>query len=193
MQFFHLFLAVAWLSLVGTAVHAEVVKCKTADGKVVYSDQPCISGQSTSTVPGVPNKTASGTATPAGAGKPISVPATAVGEARNRAMHARIEAGMSPECRSIGVKLGVSLTSNSDAELENTKRLFTQFDQRCMAQWEKVWKTERDSGSKQPLDATTCRGLRQTRDDARAQLSKMTDQEKADFAKLQNEVSVACP
>jgi hypothetical protein len=31
------------------------------------------------------------------------------------------------------------------------------------------------------------------RDDARAQLSKMTNKEKMEYAKLQNEVSVACP
>lgn len=193
MPIFHLFFAAIWLSLVGTAVHAEVFKCKAPDGKVDYSDQPCASGQSASTVPGVPNRTSSSTVASAAPGKPISIPTSAVGEARNRAMHARIEAGMSPECRSIGAKLGLSLTNNSDAELETTKRLLTEFDQRCMSQWAQAWKSERNVGSKQPLDAATCRELRKVRDDARSQLAKMTDIEKMDYAKLQNEVSIACP
>lgn len=182
----------AWLLLAGPMAHAEVTKCKAPDGRVVYSDQPCSSGQTGSSVPGVANKAGSGVAPSPSAGKAWSIPASAVGEARDKALHARVTASISPECRSLGTKLGDSLARDSESGLETTKRLLTEFEQRCSAQLEQAWKAERGKGG-QPLDAASCRALRQIRDDAKAQLAKMTNKEKMEYAKLQNEVSVACP
>jgi hypothetical protein len=183
---------VAGLLLAGAAAHAEVTKCKAADGRVVYSDQPCSGGQTGSPVPGVANKAGSGGAGMPSAGKVLNISASAVGEARDKALHARVAASISPECRSLGARLGDSLAQDSESDLETTKRLLTEFEQRCSAQLEQAWKAERGKGN-QPLDAASCRTLRQVRDDARAQLSKMTNKEKMEYAKLQNEVSVACP
>lgn len=190
-QLLHAGLLVAGLLLAGAATHAEVTKCKAPDGRVVYSDQPCSSGQTGGSVPGVANKGGSATASAPSTGKSPDVPAFAVAEAQDRARNARINASISPECRSLGAKLGDALANDSDSELKTAKRLLTEFEQRCSAQMEQAWKAERGKGN-QPLDAASCRVLRQVRDDAKAQLAKMTDKEKMDYVKLQNEVSVAC-
>ena len=185
-------LMVVWLLLAGPVVHAEVTKCKAPDGRVVYSDQPCSIGQTGASVPGVASKGASATASAPSTGKSPDVPAFAVAEAQDQARNARISAGISPECRSLGAKLGDALANDSDSELKTAKRLLTEFELRCSAQMEQAWKAERGKGN-EPLDAASCRALRQVRDDAKAQLAKMTNKEKMDYAKLQNEVSVACP
>jgi hypothetical protein len=74
----------------------------------------------------------------------------------------------------LGAKLGDALANDSDSELKTAKRLLTEFEQRCSAQMEQAWKAERGKGN-QPLDAASCRVLRQVRDDAKAQLAKMED------------------
>ena len=96
---------------------------------------------------------------------------------------------MSPECREMGEQLGQTLRQDSTAELADSKRLLNEFQQRCMTEFAKVWKAEQGN----VLDLASCRQLRQLVDKSRARLSRMTDKEKMDYAKLQNEVSVACP
>lgn len=177
---------VGLMALAATA-QAEVFKCKGADGKVVFSDHACAADQTSSSVRGVPKST--GKPAVSADQAPDPNPASAAHDAKQRALNRRISAGMSPECRDIGEQLGATLRHDSTAELADSKRLLTEFQQRCMTEFAKVWKAEQGK----VLDLASCNQLRQLVDKSRARLSKMTDKEKMDYAKLQNEVSLACP
>lgn len=181
------------LALLGTSAQAEVFKCKSADGKVVFSDQPCGADQTVSSVPGIsPSATK-----PKLSAEPTTTPdqssASTAHDAKQRALNRRISAGMSPECRSIGEQLGQTLRHDSTVELAESKRLLTEFQQRCMTEFARVWKAEQAKGGNLPLDLASCRQLRQLVNNSRTRLAKMTDKEKMEYAKLNNEVSVACP
>lgn len=169
----------AGLLVWGASAQAEVFKCKSADGKVVFSDHACTADQTGSLVPGI-TKSATKPAPPV-------EPATALEQAKRQ----QVQVGLSPECQALGDRASQLL--RSEAGLEEIKRAVSEFEGRCGDQVEKAW---RASGQARPTgkpDAASCRVLRQVRDDAKARLSKMTDKEKMDYAKLQNEVSVACP
>lgn len=178
MQLARVFMVAAWLG-VGISAQAEVFKCKGADGKVVFSDHACAADQTGSSVPGLPKSDSK----PA----PPAEPRTALDQAKRQQM----QAGLSPECQALGDKASQLL--RSEAGLEEIKRAVSAFEGRCGDQVEKAW---RASGQARPTgkpDAATCRTLRQALTDAKAQLPKMTDREKMEYAKLHNEVSVACP
>ncbi len=187
MYLLRLYMLVAVLLVPGVAVQAEVFKCKGTDGTVVFSDQACAADQTSSPVPGITKSAPKATASPEQAKDPGL--ASAAHDAKQRALSRRISAGMSPECREMGEQLGQTLRQDSTAELADSKRLLNEFQQRCMTEFAKVWKAEQGT----VLDVASCRQLRQLVDKGRARLSRMTDKEKMDYAKLQNEVSVACP
>lgn len=187
MYLLRLCMVAAVLLVPGVAVQAEVFKCKGTDGKVVFSDHACAADQTSSSVPGITKSTPKAAASPEPAKDPGL--ASAAHDAKQRALNRRISAGMSPECREIGEQLGQTLRQDSTAELADSKRLLNEFQQRCMTEFAKVWKAEQGNA----LDLASCRQLRQLVDKSRARLSRMTDKEKMDYAKLQNEVSVACP
>lgn len=187
MPLFRSGMVVAGLCVLGAAAQAEVFKCQGADGKVVFSDHACAVDQTSSLVPGIPKSAPATAASPAQAQDPSL--ASAAHDAKQRALNRRISAGMSPECRDIGEQLGQTLRQDATVELADSKRLLNAFEQRCMTEFAKVWKAEQGK----VLDLASCRQLRQLVDKSRARLSRMTDKEKMDYAKLQNEVSVACP
>jgi hypothetical protein len=179
MQLARVVMVAAWLVL-GVSAQAEVFKCKGADGKLVFSDHACTADQTGSSMSGIP-KSPPKTALPA-------EPTTALDQAKRQQM----QAGLSPECQALGDKASQLL--RSEAGLEEIKRAVSAFEGRCGDQVEKAW---RASGQARPTslkpDAASCRTLRQALTDAKAQLPKMTDKEKMEYAKLHNEVSVACP
>lgn len=169
----------AGLAMAGTA-QAEVYKCKGADGKVVFSDHACTAEQTGTTVPGLPK------ASP----KPVP-PAAEPTTAQEHAKRQQVQAGLSPECQALGDKASQLL--RSEAGLEDIKRAVSEFEAQCGEQVEKAWRAAGQTRPSGKPDAASCRMLRQVRDDAKARLGKMTDKEKMEYAKLQNEVSVACP
>ena len=179
MQLARVVMVATWL-VVGVSAQAEVFKCKGADGKLVFSDHACAADQTGSSVPGLPKSAPK----PA----PSAEPTTALDQAKRQQM----QAGLSPECQALGDKASQLL--RSEAGLEEIKRAVSAFEGRCGDQVEKAW---RASGQARPTslkpDAASCRTLRQALTDAKAQLPKMTDKEKMEYAKLHNEVSVACP
>jgi hypothetical protein len=191
MPFFRIGLVAAGLLVFGVPAQAEVYKCKGADGKVVFSDHACAADQTSSSVPGITKSAPKASVSPDQAPEPSL--ASAAHDAKQSALNRRISAGMSPECRSIGEQLGQTLRHDSTAELADSKRLLNEFQRRCMTEFAKVWKAEQARGANLPLDLASCRQLRQLVDKSRARLAKMTDKEKMDYAKLNNEVSVACP
>lgn len=179
MQFFRIGMVAAGLLILGIPAQAEVFKCKAADGKVVFSDHACAADQASSTVPGITKS----------APKPVppAEPTTALEQAQRQ----QVQAGLSPQCQVLGDKASQLL--RSEAGLEEIKRAVSEFEAQCGDQVEKAWRAAGQARPTGKPDAASCRMLRQVRDDAKARLAKMTDKEKMDYAKLQNEVSVACP
>jgi hypothetical protein len=187
MQCFRMGILIVGMFALAATGHAEVFKCKGVDGKVVFSDHACAADQTSSSVPGLP-KSATKPSAASEQAQDTDL-ASAAHDAKQRALNRRISAGLSPECRDIGEQLGQTLRHDSTAELADSKRLLNEFQQRCMTEFGKVWKAEQGK----VLDLASCRQLRQLVDTSRARLSRMTDKEKMDYAKLQNEVSLACP
>jgi hypothetical protein len=180
MTYWRSWLAVLTLLCAASAAQSEVFKCKGADGKVVFSDHACGADQTGATVPGLPKSATT---------SPPNSPNLA--EALERYKRHQIQDAMktiSPECRELGAKAARKL--QSDAGLEEIKRTVSEYDNRCTPQWEQA---ERLAKANPKPDPEGCRALRQARDATRAQLARMTDQEKFAYAKLQNEVAVTCP
>ena len=180
--------------LLAGAAQAGVNKCTGADGKVVFSDQPCATGQSASAVLGVagvnpsPANASAGSATNSG---------TASGTASNpsyegmvqKARRANVQAALTPECRALGDRASRAL-QNDAASLEEVKRAVSQFENQCGDQVQKASATA--SISRAVPDASGCRALRQSLEERRAKLSTLTNRELQEFVKFQNEVSVGC-
>ena len=91
---------------------------------------------------------------------------------------------LSPECRELGAK--VARTLRSDASMAETKRVVADFEARCDVVGQNAKRADK-------LDLGSCMSLRETLRSTGAQLGKMTDKEKMAYAKLHNEVSIACP
>lgn len=177
------FMLTAALAMLGLSAQAEVFKCKSEDGKVVFSDHPCAADQTSSSVPGLPKSPSQQ--------QPSQAPTTDSGTFIERAKRQQVHAALSPECQALGDK--ASRLLRSDAGLEEIKRAVSEFEGRCGDQVEKAARASGANGPAGKPDAASCRAMRQSRDEARAQLSRMTDKEKMAYAKLNNEVSVACP
>lgn len=178
-QISRVFVVAAGLVLLAASAQAEVFKCKGADGKVVFSDHACAVDQTGSSVPGITKSTTRPV--------PPAEPSTALEQAKRQ----QVQAGLSPECQALGDK--ASRLLRSEAGLEEIKRAMSEFEGRCGDQVEKAWRASSQARPIGKPDAASCRVLREVRDDAKARLSKMTDKEKMEYAKLQNEVSIACP
>jgi hypothetical protein len=109
-----------------------------------------------------------------------------------RAQRAQVQAALTPECQALGEKASDALRQDG-AGLDDVKHAVGEFERRCGDQVEKATRVNA-SGPRQPLkiDEANCRKLRDVLAESRVQLAKMTDKEKMDYVKLQNEVSVAC-
>lgn len=176
--------------LLASAAQAGVQKCMGADGKVVFSDQPCASGQSASAVRGVaginapPTSTSAGSANTSGGGSNPSYE-----DMVQKARRANVQAALTPECRALGDRASRAL-QNDAASLEEVKQAVSQFENQCGDQVQKASATA--SNSRAVPDAAGCRALRQSLEERRAKLKTLTNRELQEFAKFQNEVSVGC-
>ena len=176
--------------LLADAAQAGVQKCTGADGKVVFSDQPCATGQSASAVRGVagvnpsPANASAGSANTSGTASNPSYEGMV-----QKARRANVQAALTPECRALGDRASRAL-QNDAASLEEVKRAVSQFENQCGDQVQKASATA--SISRAVPDASGCRALRQSLEERRAKLSTLTNRELQEFAKFQNEVSVGC-
>ena len=180
--------------LLADAAQAGVQKCTGADGKVVFSDQPCATGQSASAVRGVAGVNPSPANASAGS---ANTSGTASGSASNpsyedmvqKARRANVQAALTPECRALGDRASRAL-QNDAASLEEVKQAVSQFENQCGDQVQKASATA--SISRAVPDASGCRALRQSLEERRAKLSTLTNRELQELVKFQNEVSVGC-
>jgi hypothetical protein len=115
-----------------------------------------------------------------------------VQELQNKAQRDRVQAALSPECRTLGDRASRVLQSDSSASMDEVKRAVSAFEDRCGDQVVQATRKESARGSSRP-DAAAFRSLRQALDADRARLGRMTDKEEMAFVAQQNEVSVACP
>ncbi|OYT91694.1 MAG: hypothetical protein CFE43_12170 [Burkholderiales bacterium PBB3] len=175
--------AILLLLLITGAAQAGVQKCTGPDGKVIFSDQACATGQTSSTLPGVSTSAAPVAGSSTGAGK------ASYDDMVQRSRRAQVHAALTPECRALGDNASRALRTDT-ASLEEVKRAVSQFENQCGDQVQKasaVAATRRATP-----DASDCRSLRQSLEERRARLKTMTNRELQEFVKFQNEVSVGC-
>lgn len=176
--------------LMAGAAQAGVQKCTGTDGKVVFSDQPCATGQSASAVRGVagvnpsPANASAGSANASGTASNLSYE-----DMVQKARRASVQAALTPECRALGDRASRAL-QNDAASLDEVKQAVSQFENQCGDQVQKASATA--SNNRAVPDAAGCRALRQSLEERRAKLKTLTNRELQEFAKFQNEVSVGC-
>ena len=169
--------------LVMAPAQAGVQKCTAADGKVVFSDQPCPEGQASSSVRGVPE------AKPMGGGTRDQGSRLSYEDAVQRARRAEVHAALSPVCRALGDKASRAVRSDASS-LEEVKQAVSQFESQCGDQV--LQASVRNNTTRAVPNAADCRALRKSLEDQRARMKTMTNKELQEFAKFQNEVSVGC-
>ncbi len=161
-------------------VQAEVHKCTGADNKVVFSDQPCASGQTASHVSGVGTTAATDKT---GTDKP------SYEDSVQRSRRATVHAALTPDCRVLGDQASRALR-NDAASLDEVKQAVSQFENHCGDQVHKA--SVAAAKSRTVPDAADCHRLRQSLEERRARIKTMTNRELQEFVKFQNEVSVGC-
>jgi hypothetical protein len=169
--------------LVTGAAQGGVQKCTGPDGKVIFSDQACTAGQTSSTVQGVSASAVPGAGLSNGANKP------SYDDMVQRSRRAQVHAALTPECRALGDNASRVLRTDA-ASLEEVKRAVSQFESQCGDQVQKASAVA--ATSRAIPDASECRSLRQSLEERRVRLKTMTNRELQEFAKFQNEVSVGC-
>lgn len=186
-------LTVLGMLLVASAgTHAAINKCTGADGKVVFSDQPCAAGQSGSVIQAAP---------PVPAPRPVaSAPAGAVGTgasgntAAMEARRQRLEAAMTPECKALRERMtGMALSET--AQEKQLQAILSQFEAQCRPAMARAMeaeyardKLERDAQQKR----SECATKRSTYEDRRARLASLTPQERGMVDQLGTELARDC-
>ena len=177
------------LLAVPLAGNAAINKCTGADGKVVFSDQPCPAGQSAETIKG------------AGGGKPSAIsgkpdtPSSA--NAGMTSMRNSLEAALTPECRQIQKQMLEQVTESATKRLTELEfqTIYNRFDTQCKplikaaqeAEWAKG-KAERDRLQKQ----VECTEKRRVYDERKDKLASLDDSGRAAMARLRTDLDTTC-
>ncbi len=162
---------------------AAVYKCTGADGRVVFSDQPCLAGQATTAV-----------REPAGA--PPAKPQDA-SEAARAATRARLRAAQTPECAEMADRIA-SFGQSGGATASNAQMnaLVSRYDQQCAARMREAVEAENkrkeDEAQKRVLADTTCAEKRRVLNERRAKLATLSEADKRAVAALEAEVTRDC-
>jgi len=116
--------------LAGQSVWADVHKCTTPDGRVIFSDQPCTVGQ-------VAGKTRFGAANPAVTAtvEPSPPAAKDASTMEREAMRTRMRAAFTPECRALSDRVTRYATQGTGQTPEVVVDAdIARFDQQCAGQ-----------------------------------------------------------
>ena len=128
-------IAAALALLLPGATQAGVQKCTGADGKVVFSDQPCTSGQTASAVRGVAEGAVPAATKTGSDGANTSSPSYE--DMVQKSRRATVQAALTPECRALGDRASRAL-QNDSASLEEVKQAVSQFENQCGDQVQKA-------------------------------------------------------
>ena len=165
-----------------THASAAINKCISPDGKVVFSDQPCLTGQT-------------GTALKEAVQSPAIKPQDA-SEAARQAARQRLRAGVTPDCADMHDKLDRYTLSKgasmSGAELES---MLDRYEQRCAPQMREAIKAENDRNvaqSKRLTAINECAAKRRVLDERRPKFASLSADEKRMFALIETEVARDC-
>jgi Domain of unknown function (DUF4124) len=163
--------------------NAAVYKCTGADGKVVFSDQPCLAGQTTT-----------GVREPAGA--PAAKPQD-TGEGARVATRARLRAAQTPECADMSDRIAsFGQTGGATATNAQMTALLTRYEQQCAARMQQAIEAENkrkeDEANKRIVADAACAEKRRVLNERRAKLAAMGDADKRVFATIEAEVARDC-
>ena len=185
-----IFAGVSLLALVVMSPLAEAAinKCIGADGKVVFSDQPCVPGQSASTIQekGGPKSSATPLA------KPAADPNAAM-----KSMRDRVDAALTPECRRMRKQAleQVLATDNARQTEAELQKIIDDFEAQCSplikaaqeAEWAKG-KAERDRTQK----LGECTEKRRIFAERKGRLQSLTEPDRQATARLGAEIERDC-
>jgi hypothetical protein len=175
------------LLMAAPAVWADVHKCTSSDGRVIFSDQPCPVGQ-------VGGKTKHGVVTPAAEAPPAS-PKDLSAQSRED-MRVRMRAALSPECRVLSDKVNRYVAQGTSQTPEAVvKADMARFEKQCAKQTEAAMQAEmeRKAADRKLLEAQqACQEKRRVVHARRGQRANLSGPDQRALSDLESEVARDC-
>lgn len=173
--------------LAAQSAWADVHKCTSPDGRVIFSDLPCTIGQ-------VGGKTPFGAVTPRVAPPP---PAAKDASALGRdAMRARMRAALTPECRALSERLGGYMEQGTGQTPEAVVAAdMARYEQLCASQAIDAMQaeTDRTKAERKVLEAQqACQEKRRVINVRRAQPASLSRPDEQALNQLEREVARDC-
>jgi Domain of unknown function (DUF4124) len=177
---FGLFIMVATLTSISAS--AAINKCTSSDGKVIFSDQPCLAGQASAAIketapaPAIKSKDAS--------------------EVARHAAKQRLRSAETPECTDMRERLERYTLSNGRSQSQpDFEIMLERFEQKCAQQMRDAIKAENDRNvaeSKRVTALSECAAKRRVLDERRPRLASLSADEKKVIALVELEVARDC-
>ena len=174
--------------------NAAVFKCTGADGKVAYSDQPCVAGQAGTTVKpaAVPDKN---TAKSSSKDSGVDTSQDPSAAARSAAQE-RIRAGQTPQCLAMGDRISSMIgTGAVGVAAAEVKATLDRYEQQCVAPGKAAIAAENarnEAKQKKIMLDEECKYMRQLLDERRPQLASLSSDDKKAFAASEANVARVC-
>ena len=189
------------LFMAASSAQAAIHKCTGADGKVAFSDQPCVGGQTAATVkpaavapilPIPPPPPVS----PDGNNAPAGTPAKDPDAAARAAARERIRAGQTPQCLTLGDRVTSLVDSGargvSPAEVKAT---VDRYEQQCAAQVRAAIAAENSRNEalqKQLMVDLECKEKRRVLSERRPRLASLSSEDRKAFSAVEADVARVC-
>ena len=183
------------LVLAASSAQAAIHKCTGADGKVAFSDKPCVAGQiaatlKSATVAPIPPMT------PGGNNAPARAPVNDPDNADLAASRERIRAAQTPQCQAFGDRI-VSLIDSgargvSPAEVKAT---VDRYEQQCAAQVRAANAAENsrnEARQKQLMVDEECKQKRRVLSERRPRLASLSSEDRKAFSAVEADVALVC-
>jgi hypothetical protein len=173
-------------------VSAAIYKCVGADGKAVFSDQPCLAGQTTTAV----REPAAGPGPKPKDAKDVRGEKDS-SEAARASARERLRASQTPECADLTDRIArYGQTGGATAANAEMTSILNRYDQLCApAQREAINaenKRNEDAANKRILADAACSEKRRVLNDRRAKLSTLSESDKRAFAVVEAETARDC-
>ena len=191
-------LALLFMACTAPSAHAAVYKCTGADGKVAYSDQPCVAGQAATTVKpaAVPDKNTAKNSSKNGGGDTGQDPSKDNSAIARTAAQDRIRASQTPQCLALGDRISSMMETGAiGVAAAEVKATLDRYEQQCGVPGKAAIAAENarnEAKQKQLMVDEECKHVRQVLDERRPRLASFSSEDKKAFAALEANVARAC-
>ena len=189
------------LALAASPAEAAIYKCTCADGKLAFSDQPCVGGQTaatgkSATVAPVPPMPPIPLMSPGDNNAPAGTSVNDLGDAARAAAHERIRTAQTPQCLSLGDRMTSLVESGargvSPAEVKAT---FDRHEQQCAAQVRAAIAAENfrnEARQTQLVVDDECKDKRRVLSERRLRLVSLSDEYRKTVSAVEADVARVC-